>query len=136
MNALLIRPRKSKYILTLGSYVKLFLMMKQPQDNHKFVRHNYDYQFARKIEDQNDNSPPPQIQNYLPTREKKNKKSGCSRCCKLCRTNCEFVTVFILCFAVFIVFLFFLVKCELNNQLLLSLNTTSSGFSQVCWLWK
>ena len=100
--------------------------------NHKFVRHNYDYQFAKRHEEK---SPPPKLQNFLSTREQKehsSQTSKCGRCCKLCLGNCEFVTVFILCFIVFSVFLFLFINCQLlNNEYISALETQYNEVSQV-----
>ena len=49
---------------------------------------------------------------------------------KLCCSNCEFVTAFILCLIVFAVFLFFFVRCELRKNSLLSTEESGNSFSQ------
>ena len=96
--------------------------------NHKFVRHNYDHQFSRRNDEK---SPPPRLQNFLSSREQKNQQSRCGRCCKLGLANCEFVTVFILCFLVFVVFLFLFINCKLlNNEYVSSLETKYNEVSQ------
>ena len=99
-------------------------------DHHDhFVRHNYDHHFTRHKEER---SPTPKLQNYLMHRQKmKEKKPFCSRCCKACLGNCEFVIVFILLSVVFGVFLHLFISCELTNRNIALINEEQNDISQV-----
>ena len=99
-------------------------------DHHDhFIRHNYDHHFTKHKED---SSPTPKLQNYLLHRQKiREKKPLCTRCCKVCLGNCEFFVVFILLSAVFGVFLYLFINCELTNTYISTLNAEKNDFSQV-----
>ena len=93
-------------------------------------RHNYDHHFNHKYEDPV--SPEPKLQNYLPTRRKvREARPWWRRCCSLCLSNCEFVTVFALCLAVFLVFLYLFASCELTNRYISSQLAELNNVSQV-----
>ena len=93
-------------------------------------RHNYDHHFNHKYEDPV--SPEPKLQNYLPTRRKvREARPWWRRCCSLCLSNCEFVTVFALCLAVFLVFLYLFASCELTNRYINSQLAELNNVSQV-----
>ena len=93
-------------------------------------RHNYDHHFNHKYEEPV--SPEPKLQNYLPTRRKvREARPWWRRCCSLCLSNCEFVTVFVLCLAVFLVFLYLFANCELTNSYISSQLAELNNVSQV-----
>merc|ERR1711872_1205171 len=51
--------------------------------------------------------------------------------CRLCLANCEFVTVFILCSIVLIVFLVLLIDCEMTNSYISQLQQEYNDVSQI-----
>ena len=69
-------------------------------------------------------TPEVKVQNYF--NHKKPKKRNSLQCCLVCKANWEFVAVFSICLIVWAGCLTVYVRCEMNKNQYISLNTTQN----------
>ena len=72
-----------------------------------------------------DKSPTVKVQNYFS--EEKQRKSKTSNCCMVCKANCEFVALLIVCILVWVLCLSLYVHCEIGKTQQINLNMTNNA---------